>query len=163
MAAKKRTTKPRAGRTESKTPHMTIVVVTESTGGLARHTMNTVLTQFPDADLRVEHHNFVDSKKSIQDAIVGLRPHVDVVVSTLADTELKLFMIEQAQQMGLDHFDITGGLIEMIADVSGCEPVNDSSVIHRQDKEYFDRMDALEFTLQHDDGRRLETIHQADL
>ena len=42
-------------------------------------------------------------------------------------------------------------------------PVRDASRTHRCNEEYYNRIDAWEFTLQHDDSRRLETVHEADI
>jgi regulator of PEP synthase PpsR (kinase-PPPase family) len=61
------------------------------------------------------------------------------------------------------HFDLTGDCVAFIERHTGLRASNDVAAIHKHDTAYFGRIDALEFSLQHDDSRRLESIHEAEI
>ncbi|MGD9636475.1 MAG: kinase/pyrophosphorylase, partial [Pirellulales bacterium] len=63
----------------------------------------------------------------------------------------------------IPHFDATGPLFHFLADAVGALPQNDVSRLHRLDAAYRRRIEAMDFTLEHDDSLGLETLREADI
>jgi hypothetical protein len=61
------------------------------------------------------------------------------------------------------HHDILGPLIFNLAAYLKQEPLETPSLLRRVDERYFKRIDAVEYTLGHDDGRGAERLHEADI
>ena len=142
----------------------TIHLVSDATGNLASHMVNTVLTQFPHLKMRKIYHNFQDDATDVQKTIRVLRRRSNhMVLHALTNPETKTALRHACTERGIPHFDLTGSLVQFISDHARQAPVNEKSRLHQTDAGYFQRIDAMEFTAQHDDSQRLDTLHQADI
>lgn len=150
--------KPSKPRRQGKTIH----VVTDGTGGLPRHFLTVVLSQFPDNDGEPIYHVFSDRAKieRLFDTVVTSNA---IVFHALAEKKSKDLLSELADRRKIPHFDLTGNAVAFLAQHTGWAAANDFDRVHANDGQYFDRMDAWEFTMQHDDSRRLESISQAEI
>lgn len=142
----------------------TIHLVSDATGNLASHMVNTTLTQFPTLKLKKVYHNFQDDAEDVQNTIKSLRRRSNhVVLHALTNPESKAALRNACAERDIPHFDLTGSLVQFISDHTRQAPLNEKARLHQTDAGYFQRIDAMEFTAQHDDSRRLGTISQADI
>ena len=153
--------KPTKKRRRSK-PAKTIHVLTDGTGGLPRHFLAAVLSQFPNRDSEPKYHVFCDSAK-IRSVMSKEVKKSSIVIHAFAEQEKKHLVTELADGKGVSLLDLTGPTVAFLAEQTGWSMVNDLSRVHANDTEYFDRIDAWEFTMQHDDSRRLESIDEANI
>ena len=160
MGKKKATANGRHAKQKSK--GRAIHVITDGTGGLPRHFMTAILSQFPDKDRDPTYHIFSDLEKidSLFDKQIKAR---SIVLHALAETDSKQRVAALAESRKIPHLDLTGGAVSFIAEHTGWSAANDLERVHSHDGHYFDRIDAWEFTMQHDDSRRLETINEAEI
>lgn len=142
---------------------ITLHILSVSAGGLSNQIVNAVMTQFPELKVEVRTHTFVDSAEKIRDLIRQIKTDHQWVFHALIKEELRQYVIKQCEQRGIPHYDMIGRLIEFIAENSDQKPANEVAFLDQTDDGYFRRMDSLEFSLQHDDSRRLETLDQADI
>lgn len=163
--AKRKTSKTRPARKAkpSKKPVYTLHIVSDATGNLASHMINAMLTQFPDIQFKEVYHIFKHHKQDIDAAVKSFRRKRHIVFYALMDPDSKKALHEACEAMRIPHFDLTGSLVQFIADHTGCSPVNELSRLHETNAGYFKRIDAMEFTAQHDDGRRLSSLHEAEI
>lgn len=141
----------------------TVYVLSDSTGNLAQHMLTAFLTQFPPRTLTLRRFNFVTSMPRLREVLAEIEAWPGMVMHALVSPELKEAVEKTCAALGLPARDLTGGFVEFIAEHSGVRP--DASVrrLHDTGDEYHQRINALEFTLEHDDGLGLETLHEADI
>lgn len=156
-------TAKRSGVKAKRDDSITLHIFSVATGGLANQIVNAVMTQFPDLKLEVRTHTYIDSAEKIFAACRGLKGRKHWIFHALIDQELKQCVIELCEKRSIPHYDMTGQLIDFIADHSNQSPINEVDDLDHADDGYFQRMDALEFSLQHDDSRRLESVDEADI
>jgi hypothetical protein len=169
MASKKKTTstvrEQSATRSSSKSTSRqapVIHVVTDGTGGLPRHFLTAILSQFPEKDGDPVYHVFCDPAKIervFKKAVTGN----SVVFHALVESKSKDLLTELAGRRKIPHFDLTGDALAFLAQHTGWAAANDLDRVHASDGHYFDRIEAWEFTMQHDDSLRLESIGQAEI
>lgn len=142
----------------------TIHVITDGTGGLPRHFMTAIMSQFPQITGTPSYHVFCDSPGKIKRIFQKSIKTDSLVFHAVADGTQKALIQQSADAKQLPHFDLTGDAVVFLAEQTGCQPTNDVDCVHNTiDDAYLDRIDAWEFTMQHDDSRRLESIDQADI
>ena len=161
----KKTATKTAKKATKKSPSndYTFHLVSDSTGNLAQHMLGAVLTQFPDLHAKQIHHVFVDTPDEITKLGKQLKKQRTLVFHSFVNAEHKVALEAICEKKGIPQFDLTGSLSAFIAQHVGMDPVGELRRLHATDNGYFQRMDALEFTLQHDDSRRLESIHEGDI
>ncbi len=149
---------PRSKSPQSRSLH----VITDGTGGLPRHMLTAVLSQFPELDQRPTFHPFCRSEAKIR-AVIQSLPESSLVFSAVAAPNLKQAVANHCRDRKTPVFDLTGGCVDFLQKHTGFEAVNDVARVHSPSAEYLERIDAWEFSLQHDDSRRLESIHEAQI
>lgn len=142
---------------------MPIYILSDSTGNLGHHLVTAILTQFPDGLFTVRRTPFLRSDADLRRAFEQIRQAPGVVFHGVVSTEMKKRIDEQCRRLGISCRDLTGDFVELLSDASGVRPVQDYNRLHRVDQVYHGRIQALEFTLAHDDGLGLETLHEADV
>ena len=140
-----------------------IHVLTDGTGGLPRHTLAVLLSQFPELKKPPKYHVFCSSVDKIEQVFADEIKRSSIVFHSLTDPKAKVAVTELAEAKRCPTFDLTGAVVEFLAKASGTEPINDFDLVHAQTSDYFDRIDAWEYTMQHDDSRRLDSIDKAEV
>ena len=106
-------------------------------------------------------HIFVDCKSRLNSAFGSLQDENLLVIDALGDPTLKHARRYHCRRRELRSYDdMSGGIMQFFADQSGEQPSHYAEL--ELDQNYFHRLDALEFTLQHDVSRRLDSIGDVD-
>jgi len=144
-------------------PVFTLHVLSDATGNLASHMTHSVLTQFPAERFRFRYHLFIRNADDLLKSLKGVNGPRDLVLHRLLRPELKQQLLDLCAERKLPDYDLTGGLKDFLAANSGLKPYNDPNRLHPVDEQYFRRIQAMEFTAQHDDNRRMDSINEADI
>jgi regulator of PEP synthase PpsR (kinase-PPPase family) len=140
-----------------------IHVLTDGTGGLPRHFLTSVLSQFTDLNEQPNYHVFCTTPDKTKAAFAKYVRRNSVVIHSFSESENKTTLEELAAEKNVPCFDLTGQAVAFLAEHTDCQPVEDPDLVHAHDQHYFDRIDAWEYTMQHDDSRRLDSIDKADI
>ncbi len=65
--------------------------------------------------------------------------------------------------MGVNGVDVLGPAVQALSESSGVAPSGIAGSIHRTDEEYFKRIEAMEYFVEHDDGRGADDLDDADI
>jgi regulator of PEP synthase PpsR (kinase-PPPase family) len=166
-----RVAKPRAGKpvTGPKPPAPVtrglkeIYVLSDSTGNLARHMLAAMLTQFPPDSAHVHFRTFVRTAQRLDEVLAQVREHPGGVCHAMVSPAFKQRIAEFCRSANLPHYDLTGGLVDFLSQVTALAPRGDLRLLHRIDDDYKRRIGALEYTIDHDDGLGLDTLADADI
>lgn len=140
---------------------ITLHLLSDSTGNLPNHMLGAFLTQFPRGTLRVKLTTFLNTSDKLRAAVAAISS--GVVFHALVSDDFKAIVRSHCEENRLPCCDLTGDFIEFIARSTGVRPTADVGALHEVSDQYQSRIDALEFTLAHDDGLGLETLHEADV
>ena len=149
--------------TKSRLKTYNLHIISDATGNLADHMVNSALSQFHGLKITKHHHVFKDSSEKIGQVLRDLPSAKALVCHSVICPELKQQINCTCQERGIPCYDLTCNLVEFLSKGFNQPASNDESRIHRIDEFYLNRIDAMEFTMQHDDARRLETVHEADI
>ncbi|MBP7634217.1 kinase/pyrophosphorylase [Candidatus Ozemobacteraceae bacterium] len=140
-----------------------IFVVSGGVGACGEQVVNTVLAQFPDASVEVVTLGNIRENAQL-DRAVDLAAEADgIIVFSLVEARLGAYLRKVANRRGITALDITGPLLETLANRLEMTPLGQPGLYRQLHREYFDRVAAIEFTMSHDDGRNQETWHEADI
>lgn len=158
---KKTTVKKKPRRAQPAAP--VIHVLSDSTGNLPRHMLKSLLTQFEPGAFSVRLHTFLDAPRKIQTVLMKLTRGSGLVMHAMVDPESKAVIAAHCDKANLPHCDLTGQFVEFLSMHSGIRPQRDLARLHQVDEEYERRINAIEFTIAHDDGLGLPTLGEADI
>lgn len=149
-------------------PQRTVFIVSDSTGITAETFSNSVLSQFiNDFAFKQVREPYITSEKQAREVFYAIKEaeQLDqakpIVFSTLVDTHLQA-VIKEAPCIFLDIF---GNCVDQLSDALQVKPVHvvGRSHLDADSEAYRRRMDAINFTLAHDDGQFVHGLDQADV
>ncbi len=141
---------------------MTVFVVSDGTGDTVSAAVRAAMIQFRDRwRLRV----FRDARtiSEVRRVIELAEEAGALVVFSLVEGEVVEALIHEAEERRVVVVDLLGPLIMRVAQKLKVEPRHQPGLLHGFSDDYFDRVDAVEFAVRHDDGANLRTLHEADI
>lgn len=144
-------------------PARSIYILSDSTGNLARHMLTAILTQFPEGSFALRPWTFLRTPEQIINVLQAAGREQAIIFHAMVSADHKQLIADRCAQLGLSPCDLTGGFVEFLSHESGVMPTASLGRLHFTSHEYHHRIRSLEFTLEHDDGLGLETIHKADM
>lgn len=144
---------------ERRTP---VFVVSDGTGDTGAEVANAAMAQFQvEWSLRrfggIRHEALARRVVSEAEKVGAL------VVFTLVDKRVAHALLEEAARRGVPTVDVLGGMISKVAEHLHAEPRAQPGLLHGFSDDYYRRVEAVEFAVQHDDGANLHTLFRADL
>lgn len=140
-----------------------VYVVSGGMGTSGEHLVRTALAQFESNDVRViivsnvEHVDRLDAIAAKAGATGG------IIVHTLVDAHLRDAMIERAREHNTVAIDLMGPLLLHLTRVLGQKPLGQPGLYRQLREDYFTRIEAIEFTVEHDDGCRPHELGLAQI
>lgn len=157
---RKKATRERKSRYGEAAP---IYLVSGASGSSGLQIIETVLAQFPNTQVPVIKAAHVRRREQIREVMAKAMKTGGTVVHTLVDPVLRKALVLQGEKQRVTTIDLMGPLLKQLADVTGCQPMGRPGLYRKLRKEYFDRISAIEYTINHDDGQRARDLSSADV
>ncbi|KFK28699.1 hypothetical protein AALP_AA7G035200 [Arabis alpina] len=148
-----------------------IYIVSDGTGWTAEHAVNAALGQFDyclvDRGCPVNTHLFsgIEDGEKLMEIIKQAARERAMVIYTLAEPSMAEAAMRACKLWCIPSLDILGPITDSISSHLGANPsglsrgVTNSSL----NEDYFKRIEAIEFTIKHDDGALPENLEKADI
>jgi len=112
----------------------------------------------------VEHvYPLVRTQKQLDRVLAEIGEEPGIVLYTLLDNELVERLEMHCREMSLPCLSILGPVLQLLRSYLGTETSHRVGAQHTLNAEYFKRIDALNFTMLHDDGQHLDGLEEADV
>src|SRR5437667_8579763 len=138
-------------------------LVSDSTGDTVHSVARACLVQFEDAEA-IEHiWSMVRTKAQIDRVVAGVEANPGVVLFTLVNESLRTALQDGCRRLGVLVIPVLDPVIAALANHLGRQSRGLPGQQHLLDNEYFARIDAMTFALNHDDGQSSWGINDADV
>jgi len=132
--------------------------------GVTGHTIvQTLIIQYPENRLKVKIIPDVHTEKKIIDVIKKVKEANGILSHTMVNSDLRIFLIEECKKQQVRQADLMGGLANIIENDFGLQSVKTPGLYRRINAQYYKRIEAIEYTLNHDDGLNTQKLHDADI
>jgi regulator of PEP synthase PpsR (kinase-PPPase family) len=140
-----------------------IFAVSDATGKTANRVLSAALAQFDRDDVEVIRYGDVRSVERIREIYDEAAREEGFVVHTLVSEELRSNMLDEGRKFNVPTIDLMGPLLIRLSSWFERQPKAQPGLFHVIDEEYDRRIEAVEFTVKHDDGRRTNELNQAEI
>ena len=141
-----------------------VYILSDSLGETADAVAKAALSQFDEEAFHVVRLPRITSRGQLVGVVRGACGHDNCVfLYTLAAPRLRDEMAAISRELGIAAIDILGPCVSALEAVSGLVPEWEAGLVRKIDRGYFDRVEALEFAVKHDDGRAVEELDQAEI
>jgi regulator of PEP synthase PpsR (kinase-PPPase family) len=138
-------------------------LVSDATGETLTTVARAATAQYTKV-LPVEHiYPLVRTQKQLDRVLAEIEQSPGIVLYTLLDDELMQCLEKHCRDLGLPCLSILGPVLQLLHSYLGTETSHRVGAQHVLNAEYFKRIDALNYTMLHDDGQHLEGLEEADV
>ncbi len=141
---------------------VTVHVLSDSLGETAEAVARAAISQFTPGAFRIERLPKITTPAQLQDMVHSHCGEDCLFLYTLVEVDL-LAEMERLCAEGINGVDLLGPAVRLLSSVTGLSSISEAGVVRRTDELYFDRIEAMEFAVKHDDGRNPEGYVDADV
>ena len=138
-------------------------LVSDSTGETAGKVIRACLVQFEHAVVREYSWSFVRTKAQLDDVIKEIQKNPGFVLFTLVEEELRQTMFQFCRENALPHVSMLDPILLVLENYLGVPMRAQPGRQHRLDADYFRRIEAVDFAVNHDDGQGTQDLARADV
>nr|BFD30681.1 pyruvate, water dikinase regulatory protein [Pigmentibacter ruber] len=140
-----------------------IFTVSDGTGETALSIVRAVKVQFEHEEMHIQRFNKVRTRDLLEEMLIQAREKNAIVVATLVDPTLRIYLISRSMQLGVKVVDVLFPLLESVSELIGKRPSAIPGLLRQLDEDYFKRISAIEYTVRHDDGVISNDLFEADI
>lgn len=140
-----------------------IFIISDSTGRTAKQVVKAALTQFSDSDVEILVFSDVRESDSAKEIISRAKSVGALVIHTLVDIPLRDSIVHQCRLMNVNSLDLMGPILNKLSNLFINKPSQTPGLFEKINREYFQRIDAVQFAFKHDDGIKLDDIKEAEI
>lgn len=138
-------------------------LVSDSTGETVSSVARAATVQFDDIEPREHIWSLVRTKGQLEKVIAGIKANPGVVMYTLVDKDLRDKLKAECLKLGVPCIPVLAQIIAELTTYLGIESSQLPGRQHELDEKYFSRVDAVNYTLSHDDGQMTWELQEADI
>jgi len=140
-----------------------IYVISDGSGRTAEQALMAAMTQFPNARVEIVVKPEIRSEQQIEELIPEIEVSKAIIVHTLVSESLRGTLIKASREHNIDAIDIMGPLLSRLSQHLENLPSQEPGLFFHLNKEYFKRIDAMQFAFTHDDGQRYYEYEKAEI
>ena len=139
-------------------------VISDSIGETAQKNLSAAIAQFPDVSINeIKRFPFVENMTQLSEILEQAKLDKGIVLVTLVCPKFIAFVSNYCNENHLKYIDYLSPLLGLIEEKTNIKPIQTPGVLHQLNKEYFDRVEAIEFAVKYDDGKDPRGFHTADI
>ncbi len=141
-----------------------IVLISDSTGETLGRIFLAIQSQFASFEYNKKEYVFIRTEQQIDKIINEYKEKKNtIILYTIVDTKLAKYLASQSIKKTIPCFGVLGNLILSFSKLLNQKAIHKPSAQHVLDEDYYKRIEAIQFTMSHDDGKKTEDLNQADI
>ena len=141
-----------------------IYLISDSTGETLERIFLAIKAQFKNFKYKTHFYSFTRTENQISKILeVSEKNSNAIVLYTIVDNKLARHLSNECSRKNIPCFGILGDLIISFSKLLDQKALNVPSRQHIMDDEYYKKIEAIQFTMNHDDGNSVEDIEKSDI
>jgi len=141
-----------------------VYLVSDSTGETLDRIFLSLKSQFANFVYKKKEFAFVRTEQQIDKIIKEcIEIENSLILYTIVETKLAKYISNQSEKNNIPCFGILGNLILSFSKLLNQKAIHKPSAQHVLDDDYYKRIEAIQFTMSHDDGKKVDDINNADV
>ena len=141
-----------------------IFLISDSTGETLDRIFMALKAQFNNFNYELNQFSFTRTESQISTILKNAkRQDSPIILYTIVNSKLAKFLAEEANRISIPCFGVLGDLILNFSKILNQKATHKPSGQHVLDEEYYKRIEAIQFTMNHDDGNQTGNILESDI
>ena len=141
-----------------------VYLVSDSTGETLDRIFLALKAQFKNIEYKVHQYSFTRTENQILKIIdICKKKKSSIILYTIVDTKLTKYLTVITEKEKIPCFGVLEDLMLSFSKLHNQEASHIPSGQHILNKEYYERIEAIQFTMNHDDGKLIKDINKSDI
>ena len=143
--------------------HLHLHLISDATGETLLTVGRAASAQYPGVSVIEHMHSMVRAPKQIDRLLVEIEQEPGIVLFTLVDRVMAMMLEQGCRDIGVPCFSVLDPVLQVFQSYLGASIEGRVGAQHSLDGDYFRRIEALTFTMMHDDGQLPEDLNLAEI
>ena len=141
-----------------------VYLISDSTGETLDRIFMALKAQFSNFNYELNQFSFTRTENQISTILKDAKnKDSPIILYTVVNSKLAKFLSEEANKKQIPCFGVLGDLILNFSKILNQKATHQPSGQHALNEEYYKRIEAIQFTMNHDDGNNTENILESDI
>tara|TARA_Y100000816_G_C26089254_1_gene575328 strand:- start:996 stop:1826 length:831 start_codon:yes stop_codon:yes gene_type:complete len=141
-----------------------IFLISDSTGETLERIFLSLKAQFKNIEYKVNSYSFTRTENQILKILdLANKEKNAIILYTIVDNNLAKFLANTCDQKKIPCFGVLGSLILSFSKLFNQKASHEPSGQHVLNEEYYNRIEAIQFTMNHDDGNLIKDVEKSDI
>jgi regulator of PEP synthase PpsR (kinase-PPPase family) len=141
-----------------------IYLISDSTGETLDRIFLALKAQFQNINYKVHSYSFTRTENQTLKILEDAKKNENsVILYTIVDNNLAKYLANESDKKKIPCFGVLGNLILNFSKILNQKASHEPSGQHALNDEYYERIEAIQFTMSHDDGNLINEIQQSDI
>jgi regulator of PEP synthase PpsR (kinase-PPPase family) len=141
-----------------------VYLVSDSTGETLDRIFLSLKSQFSNFEYEKKEFAFIRTEQQIDKLIKECNKiNNSIILYTIVETKLAKYLANQSENFSVPCFGVLGNLILSFSKLLNQKAIHKPSAQHVLDEDYYKRIEAIQFTMSHDDGKKVDDLDSADV
>ena len=141
-----------------------IYLISDSTGETLDRIFLALKAQFLNIEYKVHSYSFTRTENQILKILEDAEKNSNaIILYTIVDNNLAKYLANVSEDKKIPCFGVLGNLILNFSKILNQKATHEPSGQHILNEEYYDRIEAIQFTMNHDDGNLINEVYKSDI
>lgn len=140
-----------------------VYILSDSIGETAEGVVKAAASQFDHGNIKITKKSHLRTIKDVEQALCEAAGAEAAVVYTLVRQDLKDYIENRAEELSLVCADILGPVMNVLQTLTKLDPKNQPGLLHKIDQTYLNKVNAIDFAVKYDDGKKSQGLNKADI
>ena len=141
-----------------------IYLISDSTGETLDRIFLALKAQFKNIEYKIHAYSFTRTENQILKILEDAKKNENsVILYTIVDNNLAKYLSNVSNKKKIPCFGVLGNLILNFSKILNQKASHEPSGQHVLNEEYYERIEAIQFTMNHDDGNLVNEIEKSDI
>ena len=141
-----------------------IYLISDSTGETLDRIFLALKAQFINIEYKVHSYSFTRTENQILKILEDAENNSNaIILYTIVDNNLAKYLANVSDNKKIPCFGVLGNLILNFSKILNQKATHEPSGQHILNEEYYDRIEAIQFTMNHDDGNLINEVDKSDI
>ena len=141
-----------------------IYLISDSTGETLDRIFLAIKAQFQNIDYKIHTYSFTRTENQIKKILASAKKNSNpIILYSIVDSNLAKYLANMSSDKNIPCFGVLGDLILSFSKLLNQKASHQPSGQHVMNEEYYKRIAAIQFTMNHDDGNLVKEINKSDI
>ena len=141
-----------------------VYLISDSTGETLDRIFLSLKSQFESFEYNKKEYVFIRTEQQVDKIIKECEKlENSIILYTIVETKLAKYLSNKTEEKNIPCFGVLGNLILTFYKLLNQKASHNPSAQHVLDEDYYKRIEAIQFTMSHDDGKKTEDINLSDI